>query len=75
MKKKKRTKRMEATFISNEFEGIFLIITIGSLFLAGLGFWTVIEVLTGSKPLDELVSGLGLCIFFSLTARYTSRRL
>ena len=66
---------MEATFISNELEGVFLIVAIGSVILAALGLWSVIEVLTGLRPIEEFVHGLGTFIFFSIMVRFSTRRL
>lgn len=74
-KKDKRKTRMTATFVSDEFEGVLVIIGIGSGILAGLGFWVVIEALTQGGSFEDIVSGLGMCVFFSLTARATVKRL
>lgn len=75
MKKKRKKDRMTSTFVSDELEGVVLIICIGSAFLAVWGLWLAVEALTQGGSLTELVQGLGTFIFFAITARMTAKRL
>lgn len=75
MRKKQQKDRKITAFVSDELEGIVLIIGIASGFLAAWGLWVAIEAITEQRSLSEFVAGLGTFIFFFIAARQAAKRL
>lgn len=75
MKMRKQGRKVTRVVITDDLEGIFTIVGMISGILAALGLWTIVEAITENGTLEDIISGLGLLVVFSFTARKAAKRV